>query len=330
MRTWVARPAGQGHRWLTSAAAEQVGTVLTRGRSPELRRAPAWVRPVVGAAILGALLARFGTDSVIRGVDATDGPLLATAVVLTAVATACCAWRWRAVAAALGAGIGLRSAYLSCFGAQFLNATLPGGVLGDAHRAVEHGRRTDGPGSTGRAVRSVFWERTLGLAVQVVVTVAVVGLFSTGLRPAALTVAAGAVVVAVVLARWGRHDLIAILGRPAVAVTVVAASLGVAACHTAVLLAAMAATGVDLPTTQTVALALAMLLGSTVPTSIAGWGPREGAAAWAFAAVGLPAADGLAVSVAYGVAALVATLPGALALLLTRAAPPVRTEAPVG
>lgn len=294
--------------------------------------ARAWRRPAAGVLIIGLLLVRFGADPVVRGVRAADGVLLASAVALTAVATACCAWRWRAVGAALDAGIGFGPAYLSCYGSQFLNATLPAGVLGDVHRAVEHGRRAE---SAGRAARSVVWERTLGLLVQAAVTVAVVVLVPSGLWPVAVVAVGVGAVALLVLAlalRWTRPvaaDLAAILGRPRTAATVVAASLGVAACHTAVLLAAMAAAGVELPAPQTVALALAVLLGSTVPTSIAGWGPREGAAAWAFAAVGLPASDGLAVSVAYGVAALVATLPGAVALLLARVVPAWR-EAPVG
>ena len=44
--------------------------------------------------------------------------------------------------------------------------------------------------------------------------------------------------------------------------------------------------------------------------SIAGWGPREGVAAWAFAAAGLGAAQGVATAVVYGVMVFVASLPG--------------------
>jgi hypothetical protein len=169
----------------------------------------------------------------------------------------------------------------------------------------------------------VLWERTLGLGVQVAVTVGVVASVPTGLRPAALAVGVAAVVVTALALCWRpiRADLGAVLRRPQAALAVLAGSLGVAACHATVLVAAMRAAGVDLPPAQTAALALAVLLGSTVPTSIAGWGPREGAAAAAFAALGLPAADGLAVSVAYGLAALVATLPGAVALAVLRLSP---------
>ena len=53
---------------------------------------------------------------------------------------------------------------------------------------------------------------------------------------------------------------------------------------------------------------------AAIPVNLAGWGLREGAAAWAFAAAGLGAATGATVAVAYGVLAFVATLPGAVLL----------------
>ena len=56
-----------------------------------------------------------------------------------------------------------------------------------------------------------------------------------------------------------------------------------------------------------------MLLGGALP-NVGGWGPREGIAAWAFAAAGLGASAGVATSVAYGVMVLVASLPGAVVL----------------
>jgi hypothetical protein len=50
--------------------------------------------------------------------------------------------------------------------------------------------------------------------------------------------------------------------------------------------------------------------------SVGGWGPREGAAAWAFGAAGLGAERGVATAVVYGVLVLVASLPGAVVLVL--------------
>jgi hypothetical protein len=50
--------------------------------------------------------------------------------------------------------------------------------------------------------------------------------------------------------------------------------------------------------------------------SIGGWGPREGATAWVFAAAGLGAERGAATAVAYGIMVLAASLPGGLVLIV--------------
>ena len=55
------------------------------------------------------------------------------------------------------------------------------------------------------------------------------------------------------------------------------------------------------------------MLGTVLP-NLAGWGPREGVTAWAFAAAGLGAGRGAAAAVAYGVMVIVASLPGAIVL----------------
>ena len=64
-------------------------------------------------------------------------------------------------------------------------------------------------------------------------------------------------------------------------------------------------------------LAMVVLLAMSVPTNIGGWGPREGVAAWLFAAAGLGAAQGLGVAAVYGVLVLAASLPGAAVLAIT-------------
>jgi hypothetical protein len=68
--------------------------------------------------------------------------------------------------------------------------------------------------------------------------------------------------------------------------------------------------------TTLVPLTLLGLLAMAVPLNIAGWGPREGVAAWAFAAAGLTATQGVATAVTYGVLVFVASLPGAVVLLV--------------
>jgi len=52
--------------------------------------------------------------------------------------------------------------------------------------------------------------------------------------------------------------------------------------------------------------------------NVAGFGPREGVAAWAFGAAGLTAAQGVSTGVAYGVLVVAGSLPGAAVLLWRR------------
>ena len=63
-------------------------------------------------------------------------------------------------------------------------------------------------------------------------------------------------------------------------------------------------------------LALLVFLAAGLPLNLAGWGPREGMAAWCFGAAGLGADQGVATAVAYGAMVIVASLPGAVVLLV--------------
>jgi len=76
------------------------------------------------------------------------------------------------------------------------------------------------------------------------------------------------------------------------------------------------ATGVEVGLGTLVPLALVVLAGSAIPANVAGWGPREGVAAWAFAATGLGATAGVTAAAAYGALVLFAALPGAVVLVV--------------
>jgi hypothetical protein len=81
--------------------------------------------------------------------------------------------------------------------------------------------------------------------------------------------------------------------------------------HLATFLVAARAAGAAAPLTRLVPLGLLVLLAMAVPVNFGGWGPREGAAAWAFGAAGLSATLGVSTAVVYGVLVLSATAPGA-------------------
>ena len=308
-----------------------------------------WARPLVGALVLAALVVVLGVGPFLEALRATDRGVLALGALIAVVTTVGAAWRWRLVARRLGADLDLGAAIAACYRAQLLNSTLPGGVLGDVGRGVRHGR--DG-GDLARGLRGVAWERTVGQLVLAALTATALlvarpfdragpGAATSSGRLGLVLLGAGLVgilLVAVVLRRThsGRldrwwavlvGDLRALRRGPASA-GVVLASVVVVAGHVTTFLLAAGAVGVRAPVTALVPLALVVLVVGALPLNLAGWGPREGAAAWAFAAAGLGAAQGLATSVVFGAIGLVATLPGAAILVTDRARRPRRMPQP--
>ncbi|WP_344139570.1 lysylphosphatidylglycerol synthase transmembrane domain-containing protein, partial [Luedemannella flava] len=269
----------------------------------------AWARAAVGVGILGLVAWRLGAGPFVAAVRAVDGVALVAAVSLGAVTTVCCAWRWRAIAAGLGVTLPWAGAVAAYYRSQFLNATLPGGVVGDVHRAVRHGRDI---GDVRLGVRAVVLERLAAQPVHVAVGVVVLTTFPSPVRGYMPWVAGGVVVAAAVAVAWGWRRPTRI-PRSAWA-RALAASTVVVLGHLATFVIAARAVGATAPLTQLLPLTLLALLAMGVPLNIAGWGPREGVAAWAFGAAGLTAAQGVATSVTYGVLTLVASLPGAVVL----------------
>ena len=294
----------------------------------------AWLRLAGGAAVLGVLLWRLGSGPFLTGLRTVDATALVAGALLAVPVTVCCAWRWTLVAHGLRVPLPLPAAVAAYYRSQLLNTTLPGGVLGDVHRAVRHGRDA---GHTGRGLRAVAWERFAGQVVLVAVAVPVLVLLPSPVRLPFPLVVAGAAVLALgtrLLVRAGgrtrggravrrdvRHGLLrrwpGVLAASALAVSG----------HVATFLVAARTAGVTAPVLTLLPLALLVLVAMGVPANVAGWGPREGIAAWAFGAAGLGAEAGVATAVVYGVMAMVASLPGLVVLLVGRsrapAAPPV-------
>lgn len=262
--------------------------------------------------LLAVVVLRVGGDPFVHGLRAVDPASLLAVAALTALTTVAAAWRWQVVAGSLGDRIPLSRAVAAYYRSQFLNSVLPGGVVGDVHRGVERGL---GQGDVRGAMRAVVRERVLGQVVQVLVTAVAVLLVSRLVAGVLLLIAGTLVVVAVpvlsgLLSGGDGH-------RPALP-RIVLASIGTTAGHTAAFLVAVHAAGISAPLTVLLPLALLVLVAMAVPLSIAGWGIREGAAAWLFGVAGLGPAAGVTVATAYGTMALVAVVPGAALLLVGR------------
>src|SRR5215831_661675 len=130
----------------------------------------AWGRVIGSVVTLGFVVWRLGTGPFLDGIRTIDARALAAGASIALVTTVCCAWRWQIVARGLGIELSLRAAVAAYYRSQFLNVTLPGGIVGDVHRGVSHGRDVS---DVGRGLRAVAWERSAGQVVQVVLTVAV-------------------------------------------------------------------------------------------------------------------------------------------------------------
>ena len=267
------------------------------------------------------------------GLRAVTWQAVAAAITLTALTTVCSAWRWRVAAQALGIGIGLPDAVRAYYRSLFLNSVLIGGVVGDVHRAVTHGRRN---GDVVLGLRAVAWERLCGQVIQAVVTAAVLLTQPSPVRPAlpyvlgGIAGVAGVVGCAALVARHTHDRRQARLSRatraladdlrhgmlaPHVWPQLVLASLLVVAGHTAVFVIAARVAGSTAPLGELLALLMVIQAATVIPLSVGGWGLREGAAAWAFAAAGFGAATGVTIATLYAVLMLAAVSPGAGLLL---------------
>ncbi len=319
-----------------ASGASRVGAAL-RGVLARLntRAVRTHLGTAAGVAILAVLLWRLGTGVFVDGLRRIDGGTLLIGLGIGLVTTVFSAWRWQLVARALRIRLPLGSAVADYYRALFLNAALPGGVLGDVHRAVRHGQST---GDMGRGVRAVVLERTAGQIVLAVVGAVVLLTMPSpvlnearDLAPVLLFAAVGALAVVVAVRmnrapsrreRAGRTTLRAALTEaregllsrrngPGVALS----SAVVLAGHLGMFVVAARVAGSTASVAALLPIAVLALLAMGLPLNVGGWGPREGVTAWAFGAAGLGASSGLAVAVVYGVLSFVASLPGALVLV---------------
>ncbi|GAA5037891.1 uncharacterized membrane protein YbhN (UPF0104 family) [Thermocatellispora tengchongensis] len=303
-----------------------------------------WARTLAGLVILAVLAWRLGASAFLDGVRLVTASDVLAALGIGLVTTVCCAWRWRLVARRLRLPLRRRTALADYYQALFLNAVLPAGVLGDAHRAVRHGRDA---GDLGRGVRAVVLERAGGQVVLIAAG-ALALLADPGLRGALAAGMAPAPGAVTVLAALGALAVLGAVAVPAVRLWrrtaaasrlratledvrrgllardawpgVLALSAVALAGHVTLFLVAARAAGAAAPAGRLLPLSLLALLAMALPVNVGGFGPREALSALAFGAAGLGAEQGLSVAVVYGVLAFAASLPGAAVLMLRRGA----------
>lgn len=300
-----------------------------------MRRRTVVLRALVSVGLLLGLAWWLDVGALLSRLAQMRAAWVLLAVAISVVQVAALAWRWRFTAVRLGVDLSFAAAWREYYLSIFLNQVLPGGVLGDVSRAWRQARartRLAEPG--GPAVRAVIFERLSAQAVMT--TVAVVSLLALpvtvdpGSRLTLFGAAAVAVVIVVATLIWVRRQsstqspfgrVLADLGAahlsPAAFAVQLASAIVVVGTYLATYVVAARAVGVDTPLPVLLPLLAPVLMSMLIPVTIAGWGLRESAAAVLWGAVGLTAADGVVVSVTYGLLVLLGSVPGGVVLIVT-------------
>jgi uncharacterized membrane protein YbhN (UPF0104 family) len=254
--------------------------------------------------------------------------LVASFVALT-LQTALSAQRWRLTAGQLGIVLTKAEAIKEYYLAQIVNQAVPGGIVGDAGRAVR-ARTQAGLMASSQAV---LLERVAGQVA--LVAVMFVGLGVALILPGGLSLLSGLALVVGLLGVGAVVGVVSVFtlarrsaGRlgnglvslgtaakaaffpPSVRCAQIGLSLATAMCNVAGFTFAAWAIDSDLTVSTALALVPLILLAMVVPLTISGWGVREGAAVALFPLGGIAAVEGLAASVAFGLVFLAAALPG--------------------
>jgi len=318
---------------------------LTAPRRAWSKLALRWLTTLV---LLGLVLAFLDLPALASRLGSIPPGFVVLALGVSVIQVVLSAWRWRFTADRLGVGIPMGFAVREYYLASFLNQVLPGGVVGDVNRAWRHSKvhGQGGPERSGHlpAIHAVALERLSGQLVLVPLVILVMGaLWASGQFRAAevpvqvslsdaywlwLPLLLGVVIWVLLVndrglaifrylrrlgtdvhrafAGWRNGGVqlttsLAVLASYLLVFVLIAVGMGLSESFNALALVA--------------ALSLVLLLAMVVPITVSGWGVREGVAALLWPAAGLPAEQGVAISVGYGAVIFLASLPGALMLL---------------
>jgi hypothetical protein len=269
---------------------------------------------------------------------------VALAVLVSVLQVAICVFRWRAVLIAIGQPLPLGTVTRLFLIGAFFNQALPSSVGGDAFRIYLAHKQGQ---TLGGAFNGVMLERVAIVAAIPLLAAFMLPWLLPRLHPDAVPWAIGGVALMAVgsavgiailtllerLPRSIRHwRLVSLLMRlggdarrlfltPRHAAAVFAWSVIGHANVSLTVYVLAAGLGVDIGLVDCLALFPLVLLATTIPVSIGGWGVREGAMIAAFALVGVPREDTFVVSVLFGLLAVAVSLPGGLVWLLSRQRP---------
>jgi uncharacterized protein (TIRG00374 family) len=294
----------------------------------------------ISAVCIAYLLYKFDiaavTDTLLRANPVLLSAAIVCLLVLAIVQTA----RWLLIARALqikdvSPGIALQSILIG----MFFNQTLPSSMGGDAVRVW---RLRNAQARLSTIVNSVVIERICAVIAMVAISAMSLPVLLSYLAPERLIlglVALDIAIVSVIAAllfldklplpdRLRRHRANDLLARLATDLRgALGTRSGTYACALSLFIHIAVSTifwilskaiGAEIQLLLCVAFIPVVMLVTTLPISIAGWGVREGAAVTIFGLVGVPAVQSVAASILFGLAVAVAAIPGGAVWLLTK------------
>lgn len=295
------------------------------------RRALVLVQWSVSIILVWYLLSKIDLVSSLHAIKDANPWLLLASLSQLAIQPLLGALRWKLIVRALDGEMRFATALRFFWVGAFFSQALPGAVGGDVVRIWLHWRK-----GAGRrlAMNGVALERmTMVLSLLILVAVMQPGLVArsgsvvpTWLSPLMFVAVVGGLGILMFLDRlvkrfgqWLPFRAIAylavdsrklVLQRPltctAVALISILAylNMGIGAWLIALAL------GLTVSLPDCIVLIPVVVLAATVPISVGGWGVREGAMIVLFAAVGVSSSNALTLSVIFGIAGILVSLPG--------------------
>ncbi|MEL6521942.1 MAG: lysylphosphatidylglycerol synthase transmembrane domain-containing protein [Pseudomonadota bacterium] len=295
------------------------------------------LRILVSVGLIGFLLIITDGANALTRLASADWRWLGTALALLTVQTVLMAVRWKITAAPLGLSIRFFWAIREYYLAQLINQIVPGGVVGDAARAVRARHRAN----LASAAMSVMLERLAGQSALFFIGFCgfIIALLWPGgilwpawlWQPVLLTLAGLSITVGILWKFREARLLTPLRGffqavgkaleTRSRRIAQAGLSLTIAALNLVAFYACARATGTELTVEAVFTLIPLVLSAMLIPASVGGWGWREGAAAALFPLAGATGSAGIAAAMAYGFILLATSMPGLIWMLTSLQGP---------
>jgi len=301
----------------------------------------AGLKVVVSAALIWWLLSNIDVHTAMNHMRRADVSILLASLLVLVVQVILGGLRWGAVLTAMGAPLRFTTVTRLFYIGAFFNQTLPSSVGGDAVRmymANREGLRTR------HAVAGVVLERLVTVVALVVLVLAVQPWFMAKLDDAARMLVGSSITILAIGTMAGLVLLVMLdrlprkierwkIGKAVIGLGGDARRVFLHPRHAVICLAYGAAThinigcfiyllamsmNIDVGLFDCLVLTPPVMLVTTLPVSIAGWGVRELAMVQAFGLVGVPPEAATAISIMLGFVTLAFALPGGLVWLASR------------